>query len=759
MSRSAQSPKEAALVRANAEALAERFRTVRRASEDLVATLETEDFGLQSMPDASPPKWHLAHTTWFFETFVLAPSCEGYEPFHERFGYLFNSYYNTVGQMHPRPERGLLSRPTVAEVFRYRGHVDALILDLLRRDALGPAETEAMEVGLHHEQQHQELLLTDIKHAFSINPLRPAYIESSRPVERFVAPELNWISHERGNVEIGHDGVAFGFDNEFPRHTVALQPFELATRLTTNGEFIEFIEDGGYTRPELWLSDGWAMAQSEGWAAPFYWEKRDGRWFTFTLWGMRPVDPAAPVCHVSYYEADAYASWTGYRLPREAEWEVASRAASTEGAFMESGSFHPMPLRRADHHLAQMFGDVWEWTASPYAPYPGFRTLGGALGEYNGKFMCNQMVLRGGSCATPRSHIRGTYRNFWHPHTRFQFTGLRLARDVDAGPSDETKNPAMLELTDFEPEAGSFLADVLRGLSKPRKSLPTQYLYDERGSQLFDDICEAEEYYPTRTELSIMDKHAAQMAEAIGPDALVIEYGSGSSTKTRLLLEALQNPVAYVPVDISREHLMKSAAALAERFEGLEVLPVCADFTVPFDVPTPTRAAASRVVYFPGSTIGNFTPDNAVALLKTMAEEAGPGGGLLLGVDLRKDPAVLEAAYDDAEGVTAAFNLNLLHRINRELDANFDVGKFHHRAPYDAEHGRVEMLLVSDATQDVTIRGRRFRFEAGEEIHTEYSHKHTLDTFAALAAKAGFSRVKTWTDPREYFSVQYFKRA
>ncbi|MEM6989464.1 MAG: ergothioneine biosynthesis protein EgtB [Myxococcota bacterium] len=755
MTRNALNPAEVAFSGATSEALAERYRDVRRASETLVAPLETEDYGLQSMPDASPPKWHLAHTTWFFETFLLVPSCEGYQPFNEQFGYLFNSYYNSVGGMHPRPKRGLLSRPTVAEVFRYRQHVDALVIDLLRRGDLSDRELATIEVGLHHEQQHQELLLTDIKHAFAQNSMRPAYIDSRRPVERVVATEMRWAAFEGGMVELGHTGHGFGFDNEFPRHSVHVEPFELASRLTTNGEFIDFIEDGGYERPELWLSDGWSLVQQEGWGAPLYWERRDGRWYAFTLWGMRPVDPAAPVCHVSYYEADAFASWSGARLPRESEWEVASNTAAVEGSFVESGSFHPMPLKKGDARMAQMFGDVWEWTASAYGPYPGFRTLGGALGEYNGKFMCNQMVLRGGSCATPRSHIRASYRNFWHPHTRFQFSGIRLARSPDAS---GTKAPTEdLRLTDFEPEAGSFMADVLRGLSKPRKSMPTQYLYDELGSQLFDEICELEEYYPTRTELSIMGARVGEMADAIGPDALVIEYGSGSSIKTRLLLESLHEPVAYVPVDISREHLMRSARTLAERFEGLEVLPVCADFTVPFDVPEPSRQPSRRIVYFPGSTIGNFEPEDAVTLLRTMAEEAGPGGGLLIGVDLRKDAAVLEAAYDDSKGVTAAFNLNLLTRANRELGADFDVAKFRHRAPYDREAGRVEMLLVSEAEQEVTIRGRRFRFEAGEEIHTEYSHKYTVEGFAALAAQAGFRSVHAWTDENALFSVHYFE--
>jgi len=428
---------EAAFSGVSSSVLAERYRDVRAATEQLAARLEPDDYCLQSMSDASPPKWHLAHTTWFFETFILAPASPDYEPFHESFGYLFNSYYNSIGGAHPRPERGLLSRPTVSEVARYRRHVDALILDLLGRDVLSQQQLAAVEVGLNHEQQHQELLLTDLKHAFAQNSLHPEYVQSNGPMERVVAPPLRWTQHDGGLVQIGHDGGRFGFDNEFPRHAVHLEPFELASRATTNGEYLEFIEDGGYEQSELWLSDGWALVNEQKWDAPLYWEKRDGTWYAFTLWGMRPLDPAVPVCHISYFEADAFATWARARLPREQEWELAAKDLAVEGTFVERGAFHPMALRNDDQPLAQMFGDVWEWTSSPYSPYPGFRSLPGSLGEYNGKFMCNQMVLRGGSCITPQSHMRETYRNFWHPHTRFQFSGLRLARDVgrDASPT------------------------------------------------------------------------------------------------------------------------------------------------------------------------------------------------------------------------------------------------------------------------------------------------------------------------------------
>jgi len=417
--------------------LHDRYGVVRAATRALTEPLEIEDYGLQSMPDASPAKWHLAHTTWFFETFVLARAVPGYRPFHPRFGYLFNSYYETVGSMHPRPERGLLSRPTVAEVQEYRDHVDAAMVDRLARGELPGELLAVVEVGLHHEQQHQELILTDLKHGLSCNPLRPAYRERPTPMGPSAAapPEpgpLQWVEHPGGLVELGHGGEGFGFDNEFPRHRAYLRPFALGSRLVTCGEYLAFMADGGYRRPELWLSAGWAVVQREGWRAPLYWEREtpEASWQCFTLEGMRPVVGAEPVGHVSLYEADAFARWRGHRLPTEAEWEVACAACPVRGNFVERGALHPVPLGRPEGPGPhQAFGDVWEWTASAYAAYPGFRPLDGSLAEYNGKFMCNQLVLRGGSCATPASHARATYRNFFPPETRWQFSGIRLARD------------------------------------------------------------------------------------------------------------------------------------------------------------------------------------------------------------------------------------------------------------------------------------------------------------------------------------------
>jgi ergothioneine biosynthesis protein EgtB len=421
----------------------DRYRQIRARTVSLAAPLTPEDAVVQSMPDVSPTKWHLAHTTWFFETFLLRPHAPDYLELHPHYGYLFNSYYEAVGPRHERQARGLLTRPTLEEVRRYREHVDRHVVELL--ESLQPERADlpilapVLELGLQHEQQHQELILTDIKHVFAGNPMRPAYTAPEvRPLRKL--GRMGWIAHPGGLLSIGQDGDGFAFDNESPRHQVWLDPFELASRPVTNGEYLAFMDDGGYARPELWLADGWAAAQAQGWTAPLYWERQDGpgrrgaertsgHWWQMTLSGMRELAYDEPVCHLSFYEADAYARWAGCRLPREEEWEVAAAPLPVEGNLLESGRLHPTPARgRTGSGLHQMFGDVWEWTASPYVGYPGFRPAAGALGEYNGKFMCNQMVLRGGSCATPAAHVRASYRNFFPPSARWQFTGLRLAR-------------------------------------------------------------------------------------------------------------------------------------------------------------------------------------------------------------------------------------------------------------------------------------------------------------------------------------------
>ena len=405
------------------------FLEVRSRTEALCAPLETDDYQVQSVIDASPPKWHLAHVTWFFETFLLKPYLGGYQPLDPRYEHLFNSYYNTVGPFHPRAQRHTLSRPTVGEVYAYRAHVDSHMTALLE-DCAPPHRAsvdQRLTLGLNHEQQHQELLLMDVKRNFFANPLYPAYSEA-RPEGVMESPALRWLEFPGGIREIGHAGGTFCFDNEQPRHKVFLRDYRLASRPVTNGEYLEFVAGGGYARPEIWLSDGWSAVHERAWKAPLYWTQIDGAWHEMTLTGMRRIDTAAPVCHLSYYEADAYARWRGARLPTEAEWEAAASGEALEGNFVESALYHPRAARGpAD---AQWFGDVWEWTSTAYAPYPGYRPLAGALGEYNGKFMANQYVLRGGCCATPRTHIRETYRNFFYPHDRWPFTGVRLASDA-----------------------------------------------------------------------------------------------------------------------------------------------------------------------------------------------------------------------------------------------------------------------------------------------------------------------------------------
>ncbi len=415
--------------RAEAEArpdLAGRYHEVRGLTERLAAPLSAEDQTIQSMPDVSPTKWHRAHTTWFYETFLLNSYLAGYQVHHPAYGYLFNSYYEAVGPRHPRPDRGLLSRPSTAEVGIYRACVDRVMDDFLDRQWPAPV-WDLIELGLHHEQQHQELMLMDIKHVLSINPLTPSYLPIPAPPPAS-SPPPGWMQFSGGLAEIGHWGKGFAFDNECPRHRVYLEPFLLADRPVSCGDWLAFIDDGGYKRPDLWLSDGWNTVQQAGWDAPLYWRRDEDSWQVFTLGGLRRLDESAPVVHISYYEADAFARWAGARLPTEAEWEAAAlvannNAADDEERLLDFSSLHP----RAGGGFA---GDVWEWTSSAYLPYPGFRPAAGAVGEYNGKFMVNQQVLRGGCCATPRGHLRATYRNFFPPAARWAFSGCRLARDL-----------------------------------------------------------------------------------------------------------------------------------------------------------------------------------------------------------------------------------------------------------------------------------------------------------------------------------------
>ena len=412
---------------ASREMLIAELNRVRSYTETLCAPLATDDYQIQSIVQTSPPKWHIAHVSWFFETFVLPHFRPDYKAFDPHFDFIFNSYYYTHGHMHPRPRRGLLSRPTVEEVYRYRAHVDEHMRELM--ETVDDAQWEELAfrviLGLNHEEQHQELLLMDIKHNFSVNPLKPAYREDLKIPQGETRP-MRWPERAGGIHRIGHEGTGFAYDNETPRHDVLLRDHRLADRLVTNGEYLEFIDDGGYGNPALWLSDGWTLIQHEAWRHPLYWEHGDSGWMQFTLGGLRPLNPHEPVCHLSFYEADAYARWAGKRLPLESELETLLAERPVAGNFIDTYLLHPAAAGDA----GQWYGDLWAWTASPYAAYPGFKPLAGSMGEYNGKFMSNQMVLKGGCCATPAGHTRASYRNFFYPDERCAFTGLRLAEDA-----------------------------------------------------------------------------------------------------------------------------------------------------------------------------------------------------------------------------------------------------------------------------------------------------------------------------------------
>lgn len=412
---------------ASRETLIAEFERVRSYTETLCSPLATDDYQIQSIVQTSPPKWHIAHVSWFFEAFVLTHFEHGYKPFHPSFDFLFNSYYYTHGKMYPRPNRGLLSRPTVEEVYRYRAHVDASMRHLM--ETVDGTQWEALAfrviLGLNHEEQHQELLLMDVKHNYSVNPLRPAYRDDLKTAQGIARP-ARWLERSGGIRQIGYGDSGFAYDNETPRHNVLVQDHSLADRFITNSEYLAFIDDGGYANPALWLSDGWALIQREGWHHPLYWQQDESSWIQFTLGGMRALNLHEPVCHISFYEADAYARWAGKRLPLESELEILLAEYPVTGNFADSEQFHPAPAG----DTGQWFGDLWAWTGSPYARYPGFKPLAGSMGEYNGKFMSNQMVLKGGCCATPYGHSRASYRNFFYPEERWAFTGLRLAEDA-----------------------------------------------------------------------------------------------------------------------------------------------------------------------------------------------------------------------------------------------------------------------------------------------------------------------------------------
>ncbi|HEY0286702.1 MAG TPA: ergothioneine biosynthesis protein EgtB [Pseudomonas sp.] len=685
--------------------LCNRYQRVRGRTERLVAPLSPEDMVVQSMPDASPAKWHIAHTTWFFETFLLMPNIPGYTPFDPAFGYLFNSYYEAVGPRHPRPQRGLMTRPSVNQVLAYRKHVDEHMATLLM-SGVSSEVASLIELGLAHEEQHQELLLMDILHLFSLSSLKPAY-DPAWPTD---APGRRgqFKPLAGGLTEIGHGNQQFAFDNEGPRHTTYLQPFEISDRLVTNGEWLSFIADGGYHTSALWLSEGWTLVQETGWNSPLYWQHDDNGWQRMSLRGLETIDPAAPVTHISYYEAAAFANWAQARLPTEAEWESAARAG-----------------------LLEQVDDVaWQWTQSAYSAYPGFQPSAGAVGEYNGKFMINQMVLRGGASVSAPDHCRVTYRNFFHADKRWMVSGLRLARD--------SRQPGIVTPHDSE-----FARDVVAGLSAPQKNLSPKYFYDAAGSDLFEAICETAEYYPTRVETALLKQVAVQIAASIPEGAALVEFGSGASEKTRLLLDAAPHIAVYVPIDISATALNKAAQSLRQRYPHLIVAPQVEDFTRVLTLPEQANGH-TRVGFFPGSTIGNFTHQQAVDFLRSAHDVLGNTAHFLVGVDMVKDADILVAAYDDAEGVTARFNKNLLTRINRELNGNFNVDAFKHLALWNAEQACMQMYLVSQVEQVVNVAGHRFHFAAGERLHTENSHKFTVPSFTALAARAGWAVSDLW---------------
>ena len=706
------------LAGASVDTSIERYRSVRRRTETLAAPLSPEDQAAQSMPDASPTKWHRAHTTWFFETFLLVPFLPDYEVYDPTFGYLFNSYYEAMGPRQPRPQRGLLTRPSAQTVGAYRAHVDNAMARLLS-GPLTPEIRERLELGLAHEEQHQELILMDVLHLFAQSPLSPAY-QAGGPSPRPDPGPQRFHRFAGGLVEIGACEGGFAFDNERPRHKTYVAPFRLSDRLVTNGEWLAFIEAGGYGKAELWLSEGWAKVQEEGWEAPGYWRRGgDGAWTVMTLRGRHPVDPNAPVVHVSHYEAAAYAAWAGRRLPTEAEWEAAATASGVSPS------------------LRQLYGAAWQWTSSAYAPYPSFKPGPGALGEYNGKFMVNQMTLRGGCEATPPGHTRATYRNFFHPDRRWMFAGVRLADDD--------------RLAEVTPE-NTFLGEVVAGLSATPKTLPAKYFYDAEGSRLFEAICELPEYYLTRTETALLRRIAPEIAARIPAGAALVEFGSGASTKTRIVLDAAPHIAVYAPVDISPSALDAAAASLRKDYPDLAVAPLVEDFTKAIGLPEGAKGHAP-VGFFPGSTIGNFAPDEAEALLRQARSLLGEGSLFIVGADVAKDPSVLIPAYDDAQGVTAAFNRNVLVHINRELGGTFDPAAFAHRAVWNADESRIEMHLESTRDQIVMVGDYGFRFAAGETIHTENSYKYPPQAFETIARRAGWTVVQRWVSEEPAFAV------
>lgn len=683
------------------------LETVRAVMPTLAKGLSPEDLSAQSMPDCSPGKWHLAHTSWFFEAMILGET-PGYRPFDPRFQTLFNSYYEALGPRVARGGRGLMTRPSLDEVLAYRCEIDRRMSNWLGGEPCDPRQLYLYTLGLHHEQQHQELFLMDLLNLMACSPLDPAAYEVE-PRGRAAQPARGGVVRFDGGLTgIGHDGAGFAFDNEGPAHRVWLEPYALAADLVTNAEWIAFIADDGYARPELWLADGWATVQAECWDAPLYWRRDGDDWTSMGLTGRAPVDPAAPVRHLSFYEADAYTRWVGKRLPTEAEWEHA--------------------IRCRPEAFSNAFGEVWQWTASAYAAYPGFAPTEGTASEYNGKFMANQMVLRGSSFATPEGHARVSYRNFFYPHQRWAFMGLRLAEDAPR---------PVLRPTD-EAETARFRRDLIAGLSRSPKVASPKWFYDAEGSQLFEAITRLPEYYPTRQEADLLRRVAPEWAARFGSGAVLVEFGSGASEKTHIVLASAPDLRAYVPIDISADALDAAARRIDAAYPALKVTPLVGDFLHLGALPAGI-GAGRRVGFFPGSTIGNLERDESIAFLKAARGLLGPDALFILGVDLVKAPETLIAAYDDAAGVTAAFNRNLLVRANRELGAGFDVDSFVHRAVWNAAASRMEMHLEATRAMTVLIDGRCLTFSRGETIHTESSRKYTEASVRELANASGWT--------------------
>ncbi len=701
------------------------YRDVRAVMPGLAEGLSAEDLAAQSMADCSPGKWHLAHGSWFFEAMILS-AAPGYRPVDERFQTLFNSYYEALGERVERCDRGLMTRPSLSDVMAYRKEIDRRMEAWLAGGVRSERLQYLFTLGLHHEQQHQELFLMDLLNLMSRSPLDPsAYDAEPRFAERERA-RGGATRFEGGLAEIGHDGEGFGFDNEGPVHRVWLEPYSLANDLVTNTDWIAFIGDGGYCRPELWLSDGWAAVRTQGWTAPLYWSAEPGGWSCMTLAGRRPVDPDAPVRHISFYEADAFARWSGKRLPTEAEWEHA--------------------VRRRPEAFANAFGEVWQWTASAYAPYPGFRPTEGTASEYNGKFMANQMVLRGSSFATPGGHARVSYRNFFYPQQRWAFMGLRLAEDAPAPPS-AAADPG---------ETARFRRDLLSGLARSPKVASPKWFYDAEGSRLFEEITRLPEYYPTRQEAALLREVAPRWADRFGAGAALVEFGSGASEKTRIVLDAAPCLSAYAPIDISADALDAAARRIAEAYPHLNVVPLVGDFLHLGALPA-GLGSGRRIGFFPGSTIGNLERAEAEGFLRGARTLLGDDALFILGVDMVKPSETLVSAYDDARGVTAAFNRNLLVRANRELGADFDVDAFVHRAIWNAADSRMEMHLEAARAMQVAVGDQRIAFAEGETIHTENSRKFTEATVREMAQAAGWLVAAFETGPAPSVALALLK--